>query len=358
MGMQNSSLKKRIQRHIAFWKQENVDRPLMGFLIGSYFPVQRFEAAKEIMGKKTPIHPEEIIPAHFLNDYERLYSYSMQLEQDAFWAAEPFTGIPWMEAMLGCKIYGSKDSMWAAPILKGIEDFDKLPLPEESLWHKKYVEFTTLLSQRSEGRFPIGQPILRGISDMIGALVGQGELPFYFLDEPVKMKEICKRLNQVFLQVVEEQQENVPQFYGGYSIGFYDLWCPGKCIWFQEDLTSLLSPQIYREYILECNEVVCNKYEYSMMHLHPSSFYLLDDLLNIEGLKVIQINKDIGGPSVLEMVPIFKKVLEKKRLCIWGNLDEKDIYEIKSNLPYNGLYLSIVSSTVDEANALTKLINK
>lgn len=199
---------------------------------------------------------------------------------------------------------------------------------------------------------------MRGISDIIGAMVGQAELVYYFYDEPDRMKKLCKNINQIFLKVVEEQQNSIPKFYGGYSIGFYDIWCPGKCIWFQEDLTSLLSPIIYREYILECNKEVCDRYEYSAIHLHPSSFYIIDDILDIESLKVIEINKDVGGPSIEEMLPLFKKVLEKKRLCIWGNLDEKDIYTIKRNLPFKGLYLNIVSPTVVDANSLMKLIKE
>jgi len=358
MEIRNSSVEERIKRHLAFWKRESVDRPLLGFMIGSYFPMERFEEAKKITEKKDVVNPEDIIPARFIDDYNRLYSYSLQVDHDIFWVAEPFTGLPWMEAMLGCKVYGSKDSMWTEPFVKDIEKLDRITLQEENPWHNKFIEFTELLSHISEGRFPVGQPILRGVSDMLGALVGQGEMPFYFYDEPERMKEICRRLNNAFLQVVKKQQDSVPRFYGGYSIGLYSLWCPSKCIWFQEDLTSLLSPQIYREFILECNEQACNEYEYSLIHLHPASFYLLDDLLGIKSLKVIQINKDVGGPSVKEMITVFRKVLEKKRLCIWGNLDERDIYEIKKNLPFNGLYLYVLAQTVEEANMLARLIKK
>jgi hypothetical protein len=66
----------------------------------------------------------------------------------------------------------------------------------------------------------------------------------------------------------------------------------------------------------------------------------------------------VGGPSILEMMPVFKRIQDKKCLCIWGDLDDKDIFEIKRNLLPNGLYLNIVCSTVDEANAMTKLIKK
>ena len=351
------ALEEKIKRHRAFWNRENVDRPLVGFTIGSYFPVHRYEAAHNLAEENKRIDAEDINAEAFIDDYERLYGYSAATDQDVFWVAEPFTGIPWMESFFGCGIYGNRDSMRAEPLeIKNINDLENIPPLDRSPWYEKYIEFTSLLSGRSGGRYPVGQPILRGISDTIGAMVGQEELVYYFYDEPELMKRLCRNVNSVFLQVIEEQQNSIPAFLGGYSMGFYDLWCPGKCVWFQEDLTSLLSPDIYREYILECNREVCHRYEYNAIHLHPSSFYILDDLLNIKNLKVIEINKDVGGPSVEEMVPLFKRVLEKKRLCIWGDLDEKDIYAIKKSLPFSGLFLNIVSPGVAEANALMKFI--
>ena len=70
----------------------------------------------------------------------------------------------------------------------------------------------------------------------------------------------------------------------------------------------------------------------------------------------IQINKDLGGPSIQEMLPEFKKVLKQRRLVIWGDLDEKDLDTILTELPYHGLYLHIVTPTVDAANALMRYI--
>ena len=70
----------------------------------------------------------------------------------------------------------------------------------------------------------------------------------------------------------------------------------------------------------------------------------------------IQINKDIGGPSLETMLPEFKKVLAKKRLVIWGDLDEVDLEIILKELPYRGLYLHIVAPTVEAAKSLMQYI--
>ena len=74
--------------------------------------------------------------------------------------------------------------------------------------------------------------------------------------------------------------------------------------------------------------------------------------MRMDGLKAIQINKDVGGPSVLEMMPEFQNVLTKKNLIIFGDFDEAEIDCIMEELPRKGTYLNIVAPTVERAQQL------
>jgi len=75
---------EKIHRHHAFWNRENVDRPLVGFQIGTYFFADRFEAARRLMVPGRELRPSDIVVEEFLPDYERLYGEVEKLEQDAF----------------------------------------------------------------------------------------------------------------------------------------------------------------------------------------------------------------------------------------------------------------------------------
>lgn len=347
---------EKLQRHISFWNKEKVDRPMFGFSIGDYFLTQKFEAIKRILGDKKLITPDMIIFENFIDDYERLFSYSQVVDQDIFWVAEPFPGIPWIEGFLGCEIYANNSSLSTEPIFSDIKEIGEFQILEENLWYKKYINFIDSLQHLSNGRFPVGQPILRGITDIMGALLGQSKLIYCFYDNPELIKTLCERIRNVFLKVIKQQQTRIVDFLGGYSIGFYHIWCPSSCIWIQDDITSLLSPKIYENFIFKHHEYICNQYDYNLFHLHPSSFSILDKILEIKNLKIVQINKDDGGPNIKDMLPVFKKVLKNKRLCIVGHINEGDIYEIKNNLTYEGLYLQIFSPSVDKANRLAKII--
>jgi len=349
-------IEKRLKLHQCFWNRDDTKRPLVSFHIGDFFFSRHFNAARKLLEAGKKITPDMLHVEAFIDDYERMYKEILPIEQDGFWVAEPFTGIPWMEAMLGCEIYATESSFISSPWLKNLDEIDKIQFNSENKWFKKYMEFLIQLEKISKGRFPIGQPILRGPSDMAGAIMGQTELVYALSDNPEKMKVLFGKLTDVFLNLISHQYEEISEFYGGYSLGFYHVWAPERCIWYQEDLSALLSPAYYCEFLKECNEKICKNYKYTAMHIHPSSFFIIDELMKINNLKVIEVNKDIGGPSIEEMMPQFKKILKSKSLIIWGDLNFSDLKMILNELPSKGLYLNIVTESAKRAKRLLQFM--
>ncbi len=350
------NLQMRLDRLRRFWNMEETDRPVVSFSLGSYFFAQRFEAARPLLEHNMEILPEMIDPKDFLPDYERQYQESLETGQDAFWVAEPFAALPWMEGMLGCKIYGAKESFWVKSSLKDWDDLDKVARFEDNPWFRKYIEFIEVLVEHSNGRYPVGQPILRGPSDMAGTLRGQSQFVIDLYDSPAQVKSLLEIATSAFIKVIRTQKEIIPEFHGGTSMGFYHAWTPGQCIWFQEDLSALFSPTLYRDFLLEPDTVLSNAYPYSAIHLHPASFFILDDLLNIDGLTAIQVNLDVGGPSMEEMLPHLKKILMRKPLILWGALSDDDIRLVLRELPSRGLFLCLVAPTAKEARHMMSII--
>lgn len=307
------------------------------------------QGSKTTLVKGKRITPDMLDVHSFLEDYERMYQETCDLGQGAFRTAEPFPVIPWMEAIVGCEVYATDASFVTHPSVRSMDYIKKVDMTIDDVWMGKYLEFVKKLQDFSQDWFPIGQPITRGLSDILGAMLGQEQMVYALYDEPEKMKELFFQAADVFTHVIGKQYEVLTDFHGGYSMGFYHLWCPGRCIWFQEDLSSLLSQDLYREFIKKPDEAICAGYEYTMVHLHCSSFSILDDLMEIPSLKVIEVNKDTGGPSVEEMLPVFKKIQGKKNLVIWGDLNEEDIACIKENLSCKGLFLNILEPAFEEA---------
>ena len=351
----NRTINERLKLHEQFWHDEKVDRFPISFRFGDYFFATQFSAARDLLKPGMEIKPDMVHVDDFLSDYERMFQQAEQIGQDGFWVAEPFTAIPWMGAILGCPVFAGSGSFVTEPILKATEYSPPAQSAFGSAWIQKYMEFTEKLVSLSKGRFPVGQPILRGPSDMMGALMGQMRMIYEMNDAPEKMREMAGTVTRSYLDIVGKQFELIPAFHGGHAIGFYHLWTPGRCIWFQEDGSALLSPAWYNAFIRGMDEEICRNYDYTAIHLHPVSLHILDSLLRLDGLKAIEVNKDVGGPSIEEMLPVFRRILEAgKRLVLWGSLDEADLSILQKELPGRPIFLSIVIADADRAREIMR----
>ena len=58
-----------------------------------------------------------------------------------------------------------------------------------------------------------------------------------------------------------------------------------------------------------------------------------------------------------EMLPVFKKVLAKKRLVVWGEFDDDEIALLLDQLPAKGLMLHLVAPDVGAAQAQMETIS-
>jgi DNA-binding FadR family transcriptional regulator len=349
---QRAGLEERLALHRAFWDRQDQPRPLASFRVGDFFFSRHFEAARGLLVPDMPITPELLDVGAFLPDYERMFQESEAIGQDGFWTAEPFTGIPWMEAILGCAIRAGRESFTSRPWLSSpAEALEKVRFDPENPWLKKYLEFTAALVQQSRGRFPVGMPIMRGPTDMIGALIGQQEMVLaLMMEDPAVMRRLVERVARAFRSVLEAQRRLVPDFHGGTALGFYHVWAPGPSIWWQDDLSAILSPKVYREFFLDAARLILAGHPHTAFHLHPASFFIIDELLSLEGLKVIEVNKDIGGPSVAEMLPVLSKIMDTRGLILWGDLAIEDLEAVKRSLPCRGLCLHVVAPTLAEAH--------
>ncbi len=154
---------------------------------------------------------------------------------------------------------------------------------------------------------------------------------------------LAKCCTDLLIDLVEEQQSITGAFAGGYAVEQLALWAPDRIIRMQEDGSAFLSPALYMEHLQREDARQASSFPFSVIHLHSSSLFLLEGILNIESLKCIQINKDVGGADIGKMLPFLKKVQDRgKRLLIRGKLDHDDLKLLRSELSPNGLYLQIV----------------
>lgn len=353
------STEEKIERHLAFWGGEPLTRPLLSLRTGDYFFSRHFKANEKLLSMGHVVTPDQIDVDSYMADYERMYHEFESIGHDALFTAEPCTGFPWMECIFGAQAMGSSVSFVTHPVLEDVSQLKNLKLDKSNPWYVKYLEFSRKLQVLSKGRFSVSQPILRGVTDTIGALVGQEEMICGLMEEPDVMKEAFRVVANAQRELIADQYAVTERFHGGASFGFYHIWAPDKVIWYQEDLAALMSPIHYEQFLHACADQICEGYAYTLVHLHPASFFHLDGMLSVKNLKAVQINKDAVGFSVREMIPQCRKVIEsgKKLLIGMGEINKDDIDAIYENLPNHSVALNAIVSDCNQARELVDYIN-
>lgn len=338
----------KIKRYLEFWNNSPVERPMVGFSLGGWFSFQSYSAIQKYRGQVNPT-PDMLSPERYFDDYDRIVAPWQEIEDDVIHSVAPIPAFPWLEAMLGIPIQVGTESIWAKEGGFDYQNMDKLDLSKDNPWRQKYLEFVAALQDRYGDRYPVGQPILRGTSDLVAALRGSQQMIFDLYDRPEEFQRLGRICTDFFMGIIQDQLSVTRPFHGGYEVESFTLWAPGGIVRMQEDASALFSPDLYVKYLQEEDQRVASAFPYQVIHLHSSSLLLLEQILDINVLKCVQINKDQGGWGVPKMLPLFQMVQKRgKRLLVRGKLEGEDLVVLRKGLSPNGLYLQIVIESLAE----------
>ncbi len=330
------------------WARKPRARPLVGVDVGGWFPFQRFSCLAAIpdMGY---IEPGMLVPEESREDYAAFLRNSRLVRDDLVKGVAPIPAIPWMEGVLGARLRRNKDSVWAEERKLDWPQLESITVTDDNPWLSKYLSFVADLSATADGRYPVGLPILRGVSDMFGMLRGHMEALIDCVEEPARTRKVCGLCADALIALVRGHHETAGRFYGGHFIEQYAMWAPGTLVRMQEDETAVYSPTIYEEIIADADRKIAQAFDYSLIHLHSSSLFLIDRFLAIPEITMFEINKDICEMELPEMIPYLRKIQDHDRLLyVRGPLTRDDVSLISKNLAPDGLVLQTVVGSVDE----------
>jgi hypothetical protein len=125
----------------------------------------------------------------------------------------------------------------------------------------------------------------------------------------------------------------------------------------QEDATAVYSPFLYRKFVQPVDRMLAAHFDSSFMHLHSTSIFLLNAILEIEELQCLEINNDALGPPLEHLVPHFQRVQQvRKPLLIQGSFTPREIKLLMDCLEPRGLFLNIMVHSMEEIESLRPLV--
>jgi hypothetical protein len=351
--MSAASPENLIDRHEAFLECRAVERPLLGYWIGGYYPGQQYPRGTSSWPSGTALGPDDVRFGPFAADYEELYQTHRECDDDFFYVGSAYWGLPWLEAILGCPISVAAANCRAGPCLAGLDaiagmsaDLDANP------WLRALLRFTRDLAELAAGRFPVCPPLLRGPGDAASSMLGGQAFVMGLIDEPEATRSLLQHCARVREEVLRRLQEAIPPWRGTHAAGGYPskVWCRKSVAYYQEDVAALLNPRLFREFLLPLAKQACRAAEVNFIHLHSACLYPVDILLEDDCFDVLEVNVDHAGvgPPLAELIETFKRIQAAKHpLLLWGELAGNDMELIRSELSPAGLSLQPMTCSAE-----------
>lgn len=341
-----TSDRERVQRFAAFWRREEVDRPLIGATI-STFP--SFRAVRKAQGL---LAPEDLDLEENLRELDEEYEAWQGAMGDALWSAFPIWAFPWHLAMAGCPVYRDEDNIWSLPAIASWDQLENLRFDPENPWFQRLAEFTRATVAHGAGRYPAGVgPFLLSPPDMLMQVRGQERLAVDLYDSPDKVLELGRRCVDLACAAMDATFALVPRYAGGYAGTSRYFWAPDKMVEAAEDVSFMMSPALHARFVVPLHRATGQRFPYHMVHLHSAQLHTVPNLLEVDEVHAIEITPDFGE-DLRPRIPLLRRILERKPLILHGVITAGAMRDLLAALPARGLCIFARANNPEHARSL------
>ena len=350
-SVHNTMSEDTLKRHQAFWNHEQMDRASWGVSVGFFAN----EAYPRVMAKMPsgPVKPENILVDELLDDFDERWQAQQGIGDFPF-TCSPFPSIPWLEAIAGCPIMASPTSFWAEPCLTDFQTWQWNDHVLDNPWAQKFLELMRKLVQHSQGRYQVSPSLMRGPADILSAMRGASQFAVDFLDTPEHIRPALDHCALIWREMAKAQSDLIPTSPEGYIAleSALRAWAPERLIWLQEDAMALLSPKLYREFVLPLDTELSSLFPCIAFHLHGTALWAVDSLVRVPGIGAIELNLEAAFCDVEGTLVGWKKIQAHKPLVIWRIYAEDFpvwLEGILKEFPAKGIFIQVSARNVEEA---------
>jgi len=248
-----------------------------------------------------------------------------------------------------------EDTVWFYPTLT---DLGNLEFDENAYLFQQTLNLAKAFVQDSKGDYMISMSDCSGNADVLSHLIGPDELLPLMLEEPEVVQAAMKKVQHAYEMIHKKTYDIVKDNNeGGSCVGWLRTWAPGFHAQMQEDMSVMISSELFREFLEPELRAQCDFLDYPLYHFDGiEQIRHLDSLLSIEKLRVIQWTQVAGQPPCTEYLDQLKRIQAAgKNLIIIASADQ--IRPLMENLSSKGLYLLLGANSQEEADTMLKQIS-
>lgn len=299
----------------------------------------------ESKGWRAPVLPDS--PVDYWTDIDKTIDraelqFSQQLYNGPnFPYYAPTLGPGGLALFLGCEPVFRFDTVWYIPCFSNVLDA-KAVFDENNRWYQWTVNALKRAFKRSQNSYALAFPggLIEGL-DCAAQMVGNAEILYALIDAPDQVHRLLREITDSYHKVFESLYSLISPNDTGNSFGAFQILGDGRVAKFQSDISAMLSPAMFDEFVIPYLIEHIEKVKYSLYHLDgPDAIRHIDSLCKIETLNAIQWIPGGGQPTCEAecWYDLYDKILSSnKSLQVTLALEHVDAFIKRFNT--KGLYI-------------------
>lgn len=261
-----------------------------------------------------------------------------------------------MAAFQGSNPTWTPDTTWFWP-LEGIKSLKDIHLRynAENPWWLRVKAITKRAVDRWGDQVLVGITDIGGNLDILASLRGSDKLLLDLTDASEEVDRLVGEITPLWLRYYDELF-SITNTAGRGNACWGPCWSPGKGYMLQCDFSYMISPKMYKRFVMPDLTACCRHLDYSFYHLDgKGEIPHLEQLLSIERLRGIQWQPGDGQPLADNWLELIAKIRNSGKCCQIYT-DCKGAMTVKKELGGKGFLMHIVNDylTQDEAESFIK----
>ncbi len=305
------------RRWRAFWAGELLDRPPAVITVRREDAPQR-PAIPQIVG----LDGDFTAPL----DMFEAWAETIYFAGEALPCFVPSFGPSQFAGFVGGEIITSEesgDTSWIEPCVDDWADFLPIKLDPQNRYWRLMLNFYQVIGERAAGKFLPAIPDSQPHVDLLAALRGTQQFLIDMIDQPEMLDVAVRQATEIFPVVFDALWEAADIDRFGWTSDWSAVGFPGRGCITSSDFSAMVSPTMFRRWILPALEYMWEFLDYNFYHLDgPDALVHLPDLLAAPKLHGIQWVPGEGNAPQHTWVDIFHQIQAAgKSVEVWGDVE-------------------------------------
>jgi 5-methyltetrahydrofolate--homocysteine methyltransferase len=330
------------QNYTAWWRGE-LDRPLVSVSVAD-----RAAGGRDLSSFLTN-WPQDMSDDELVSAVEERFS-RCRFYGDAFPHFFVNYGPGVAAAFAGARVRPAPETAWFEPSSHSPLADIRIALDRKNAWWRRVRHVTEVLARHLGDRIQISITDIGGNLDILASLRGTDELLLEVVEQPAEVDRCRREITRMWLEVFDELYALIQPHCSG-CVPWAPTWAPGPTYMLQSDFSYMISPKMFKEFVLPDLEACCDHLDYSFYHLDGvGELPHLDRLLSIPNLHGIQWVPGAGKPAPSEWPEVLDRIRSAGKL-VQLYITPEQAGKIVRRHGGKGFYLQLDSANVTDARA-------